>query len=425
MPRRLHVHPADLVGYSRLTIDGILGLSGVVETTHRNIASSPGRFGPLAQGPTSGITGMVYNSIRGVTALVGNSLEVALATYAAAYGKSENSTPEREAVVSALNGALGDYLFASGNPLAILMRLRRNGQPLTIQKDALAGAIPRASGKLLVLVHGLGSNDLQWFRQGHDHGAKLARDLGYTTVYLHYNSGMHISENGRAFAALLESLVQHWPTPVRELAIIGHSMGGLVTRSACHYGAVAGYNWPRRLRQGVFLGTPHHGAPLERWGNLVNTGLEFSSYTAALANVIKIRSAGITDLRHGNLLDQDWKGRDRFAHGSDTRLPLALPKGVRWYAIAASKLSREIPGGNALGDGIVPVHSALGLHSNPKMTLAFPQSCQWIAYERSHFDLLSDPAVYRKIRCWLDPKRTKTHPRGFPTPTSHLLRSRP
>src|SRR5215471_1089602 len=416
MPRTLHVHPADLVGYSRLTIDAILGVSGVVETTHRNIASSPGMFGPLAPGPTTDITGLVYNSIRGVTALVGSSLEAALTTFAAAYGKSENSTPEREAVVSALNGAIGDYLFASGNPLAIPMRLRRNGQPLTIQKDALRVAIPRATGKLLVLVHGLGLNDFQWFRHGHDHGARLARDLGYTAVYLHYNSGMHISENGRAFAMLLESLVEQWPTPIRELAIIGHSMGGLVTRSACHYGEVAGYNWRRKLRQVVFLGTPHHGAPLERWGNLVNTGLEFSPYTAALANLVKIRSAGITDLRYGNLLDQDWKGRNRFTSATDARFHLALPKGLHCYVIAASKLRRATLGSNTAGDGIVPMRSALGLHRNPKMTLAFPQSCQWIAYERNHSDLLSDPAVYRQIRCWLDPKRTKTHPYGFPMP---------
>ena len=412
MPRALHVHPTDLVGYSRLTIDAILGVSGVVETAHRNIASAPSMFGPLAPGPTTGITGLVYNSIRGVTALVGTSLQAALTTFAAAYGKSEDSSPEREAVVSALNGAIGDYLFASGNPLAILMRLRRNGQPLTIQKEALARAIPRASGKLLVLVHGLGLNDLQWFRHGHDHGARLARDLGYTALYLHYNSGMHISENGRAFAALLESLVQQWPTSVRELAIIGHSMGGLVIRSACHYGGLAGYRWLRKLRQVVFLGTPHHGAPLERWGNLVNTGLEFSPYTAAFANLGKIRSAGITDLRYGNLLDQDWKGRDRFAHAPDPRLPLALPKGVHWYAIAASKLRREISGRNALGDGIVPVRSALGLHSNPKMTLAFQPSCQWIAYGRNHSDLLSDPAVYRKMRCWLDANGVGTKSTG-------------
>jgi len=205
MPKTPHVHPADLVGYSRLTIDGILGLSEAVETAHRNIAASPGKFGPPAQGPTSGITGLVYNSIRVVTALVGSSLQPALTTFAAAYGKSENSTPEREAVVSALNGAIGDYLFASGNPLAILMRLRRNGQPLTIQKEALTGAIPRASGKLLVLVHGLGLSDLRWSRPGHDYGARLARDLGYTALYLHYNSGMHISERTRVCRVARES----------------------------------------------------------------------------------------------------------------------------------------------------------------------------------------------------------------------------
>ena len=113
-------------------------------------------------------------------------------------------------------------------------------------------------------------NDLQWKRKGHDHGAALARDLAYTPVYLHYNSGLHISTNGRAFAELLEALVRLWPVPLTELVLIGHSMGGLVARSACHYGALARHEWLRRLDKLVFLGTPHHGAPLERGGNWVD-----------------------------------------------------------------------------------------------------------------------------------------------------------
>ena len=182
-----------------------------------------------------------------------------------------------------LNGILGEHLVATANPLAIRMQIRRQGLPLKLQRNALSAAIPKVSSKLLILVHGLCCNDLQWFRQGHHHGWTLARDLGYTAVYLHYNSGRHVSHNGREFAALLESLVQEWPVTITEVAIVGQSMGGLVARSAYHYGCSANHRWPQYLRKLIFLGTPHHGAPLERWGNLINVGLDFSPYTTAFA----------------------------------------------------------------------------------------------------------------------------------------------
>lgn len=117
--------------------------------------------------------------------------------------------------------------------------------------------------------------------EGARYGAHLARDLGCTPIYLHYNTGLHISTNGRAFAAMIEALLRHWPVPAEQLVIVGHSMGGLVTRSACHYGALAGHAWLRRLHTIVFLGTPHHGAPLERVGNWVNVMLGANPYTAA------------------------------------------------------------------------------------------------------------------------------------------------
>src|SRR4030095_10668393 len=145
----------------------------------------------------------------------------------------------------------------------------------------------------------------------------LARELGFTPLYLHYNSGRHISTNGREFADLMEALVGQWPVPVEELVIMGHSMGGLVTRSACYYSALAGHDWLRRLRKLVFLGTPHHGAPLERGGNWIEILLGVSPSNAPFARLEKIRSAGITDLRYGNLLDEDWEGRDRFEHSAD------------------------------------------------------------------------------------------------------------
>ena len=392
---------SDLRGYSRLAIDAILGLTTVVETMHHNIARAPGPFGKVTQEPTRGITGLVYRSIRGTTRLVGSGLDAALARLAPRLEQRPTSAA-REAVVAALNGVYGDLLAATGNPLASSMRLRRGGEPLELTKQALAAAIPRASGKIVLLAHGLCLNDLQWRRQGHDHGEALAADAGFTPVYLHYNSGLHVSTNGRACAELIEALLQAWPAPVDELVLIGHSMGGLVARSACHHGKVAGHAWPRVLRKIVFLGTPHHGAALERGGNWVDLSLGISPYTAALAGVGKSRSAGITDLRHGSLLDEDWQHRDRFARSRDRRVAVPLPDGVQCCAVGASITEKGSHlHERLLGDGLVPLPSALGRHADPGRSLDFPDSQRWVAYGMSHFDLLARREVYERILHWL------------------------
>jgi len=304
-------------------------------------------------------------------------------------------------VLAALNGVLGDYLVASDNPLAIPMRLRSNGRPLTLDRQALGEDVPHPGDKLVVLVHGLCMNDLQWHRKGQDHGASLARALGYTPLYLYYNSGLHISTNGRALADLLEQLVQEWPVPVRELAVVGHSMGGLVSRSACHYARRAGQAWLRRLQTLVFLGTPHHGAPLERAGNWVDTLVGASPYTAPLGRLGTIRSAGVKDLRYGNVIDADWEevGTE---HMRDPREPVPLPRGVHCFAIAATKQLQPGRASTHLrGDGLVPVKSALGQHAKAARSLSLPSSRQHICYGLDHFDLLSSREVRDRIHDWL------------------------
>jgi pimeloyl-ACP methyl ester carboxylesterase len=369
---------SDLRGWSRLAIEATVGVTGLVEAEHRGISPAP----------TSNIARFVYRCVRGVTRAVGGGIDAALGRLGPLLGEDSPSRG-REALVAALNGVVGDHLAATGNPLATSMRLRPgDGAPV--------------SGKLVVLAHGLCMNDLQWDRQGHDHGAALARDLGYTPVYLRYNSGLHVSTNGRAFAAQLEALVNEWPVPVEELAVVAHSMGGLVTRSACHYGKIAGHGWLRTLKKIVFLGTPHQGAALERGGNWVDVTLGISRYTAPFARLGKIRSAGITDLRHGSLLDEDWQGRDRFAHAGDRRRPVPLPEGVECSVIAAT--AGEKTGGLAgkvAADGLVPVDSALGRHADPERSLPIPESRRWVIHGIHHFDLLSEPAAYEKIKEWL------------------------
>ena len=251
---------ADLRGASRLAIDAVAGITELVEDMHRNIAGLSPPVGRAPSGGAGGISGLVYRGVRGVTRAVGHGVDMALAQLAPLIGKTR-SWPRREAVVAALNSVLGDYLAATNNPLAISMQVRRGGTALELNRAALSQAIPQASGKILLLVHGLCMNDLQWKRDGHDHGAALAAEFGYTPLYLHYNSGLHISTNGRAFAALMQQVQTAWPVPVEELVIVGHSMGGLVARSACHYAKQARADWLRKLQTLVFLGPPTTGHP--------------------------------------------------------------------------------------------------------------------------------------------------------------------
>ncbi len=196
-------------------------------------------------------------------------------------------------------------------------------------------------------------------------------------------------------------MVTEWPVPLEELVLVGHSMGGLVARSACHVGEAAGHMWRKRLRTLVCIGSPHHGAPLERGGNWIDVLLGISRYSAPLSSLGKLRSAGVTDMRYGTVRDEDWQGRDRFARTTaPKRLP--LPDGVRCYAMAATLSAAPRERGKKLrSDGMVPVDSALGRHKKPSLALGFPEDHQWVGYGMGHLDLLSSPEVYERLRLCL------------------------
>ena len=394
---------ADLRGAARLAVDLTVLVTDVVETMHHNIRRRPLPLGKATHAPTRGITGFVYRRVRGVTRFVGVSIDAMLAPLVPLLaGRSAEARAGRDAVVGALNGVLGDHLEASGNPLAIAMHLRHDGAMLPLEREAIARRVPHAKSRLIVMVHGLCMSEASWTRQGHDHGQCLARDLSADVVYLRYNTGRHISTNGAELAGLLDALAEAWPVPLRELVLVGHSMGGLVIRSACAAGEAGRRAWVRRLRALVFLGTPHQGAPLERGGHGVDLLLRASPYTVAFARLGQLRSAGVTDLRHGSVLDAEWQGRDRHARDGYARHPQPLSRRVPAFAIAGS-LSRAASERSRAprSDGLVPVASALGRHADAAMTVAFPASHQWTAYGTGHLDLLASKDVYARIRGWI------------------------
>lgn len=393
---RLSAKVSDLQGLSRLAVQGVLGLSEVVEGMHHAISRPSSLLGRRQSAHASGLTGFIYRSIRGTTRLVGAGLEQFWALLPIG-SRAQASSPQRDAALAVLNGLWGDELVRTGNPLAIAMSLRINAQPYTTQLQTLA---QRPSGKVLVLVHGLCMNDRQWQHKGHDHGQDLAQCLGYTPVYAHYNTGRHVSDNGADLALQLQDLLCNWPVPVQEIVLLGHSMGGLVCRSALAQGE--GQPWFPLVKKLIMLGTPHQGAPLERGGNWLDMALALSPYAAPLAQVSKARSAGITDLRYGNVLQADWQGRDRYQQRQDLRQPCPLPNTVASYTVAATtSLQANGLRHTLVGDGLVPLASALGDHRNPQRSLQIPSSQRLVITQANHWDLLSHPKVFEALKQWL------------------------
>ena len=386
----------DLRGVSKLAIDATTGITDLVEAMHRNIARIPGITPSLENGRTDGITGFVYRTVRGVTQVVGGGIDAALALASPLFGNFTD-VPARDALQSALNGVLGDHLVATQNPLAITMQFRQNGEALTVTKHALSSAIPDATDKVLVLIHGLCMNDRQWSvarpdGSVHDHGAALQKDLGYTAVYLRYNTGLHVAENGKAFAAALDELMAAWPVKVKALAVVAHSMGGLVTRSACHYAEKNAHTWPKFLKKIVFLGTPHQGAPLERGGHWIDIILGATPYASPFAKLGKVRSTGITDLRYGSVVDD----------ADPDRPVLPLPANVKCFAIAGTTgLHSGDLQDRLLGDGLVPLASALGEHDDATLALNFPADRKVTLYSTNHMQLLSAAPAYRAVKTFL------------------------
>jgi pimeloyl-ACP methyl ester carboxylesterase len=382
---------SDLRGMVRLASEATVGVTDLVEKVHHTIQLGHAPLGTSRAGNTSGLTGFVYRSIRSTTKLVGKGLDAGMIPVSALLPEQASSAT-RNAFVSAINGVYGDHLFATENPLAIRMKFLHAGQAFDPEKPVEVSATEKdaaLSGKILLFVHGLCLNEGHWTRDGFNHGQKLAAELGYTPLYLRYNSGLPIAENGAELAALLEDLLANWPQPVKELVIVGHSMGGLLARSTQHHASLAGHDWLQHLRQMVFIGSPHHGAPLERGGNWLNLAMDLSPYAAPFTRLANKRSGGIADLRHGNITASDQEF-------------VALPTDVDCYAMATTLgKKRGLISERLIGDGLVPLDSALGRSKHPERTLGIPKSHQWVGFETGHIELLGHPGVYAQLHDWL------------------------
>lgn len=302
-----------------------------------------------------------------------------------------------EHAVSALNAWFGDYLEETDNGLQQPMAFYRDLRP--IEPEDLEAP---TTGKVCVLVHGLGCNEASWrypaAHAGGDYGQLLERDHGYMPLYLRFNTGLRISENGERLAALLERFCAQHGGAVEELLLIGHSLGGLVVRSACHLGSEAGHGWISRVRHVVYLGSPHQGAPLEKATNVATNILDLFDTTATrvVRDLLNTRSAGVKDLRYGNLVANDWLDHDPDELLNNRRVP------VPWLATANHHcvVGQAVQGVNTFGDAMVPTASAAGAaHGQPPGAPAVKDVR--VAGGVDHLSLAHHPAVYEHIENWV------------------------
>jgi PGAP1-like protein len=404
---------------SRLLGVTLGGVTSRIHELHGGIAgrvfAAVGPPGRPVQLTHDAISGLVYAAVRGglqATALASGALAAGTAGRDTATGRRLDDSPAAQAALNVLAGLHGDLVQHRAPALAPRMALRQHRRDLPADAATLRQAYPQATGRVVAFLPGLAETERCWGyraqrRHGHPgttYGSLLRRDLGMTAVYLRYNGGLHISENGRQLRDLMARLVAAWPVPLRDLVLVGHSMGGLVARSALHQGGsgtACAEPWTRLVRDTVTLGTPHLGAPLERGVHRLTHLLGRLPETRPLARVLAARSAGIKDLRHGTLVEADWSGRDLDAPGRAPHTHLPLPAGARHFVVLATLARNPAgPAAGVVGDLLVPPRSACG-DTGDEHRLAFPADRVLRLGGLHHLDLLNHPLVYAQLRRWL------------------------
>ena len=363
---------------------------------HGSVAGRVHRVVDIAAGGTTvshrahdGISGAVYGGIGLGLKLAARGLRAADRV---GLGGPIEASPRGRFVVSAVNGLIGDRLVADESPLAITMAVRHEGRDVTVDQASLEAAFPDATDTLVVFVHGLCETEHYWDRRSRprkadgsttpSYGARLAADEGCSPVYVRANTGLTIAESGVALSSLLTELVGAWPTEVRRIALVGHSMGGLIVRAACAVSTEADRDWTRHVTDVVLLGAPHLGSPVER---TIARGVKTFHRVPELSPFARIfdqRSVGVLDLHDGP--------RDEIAHVPHAR-----------YHLVAATLTRSSrhPLAATVGDLLVPYRSAAGLLPNGEEI--FPGADVLHVPGADHFDLLNHERVYAALRGWL------------------------
>jgi pimeloyl-ACP methyl ester carboxylesterase len=411
---------ADFQALGEVAGEALAASGTVVKTMHEGVAGRPfGILGPMAAPVRvvhDGVSGAVYTGVRGALMAAARAGGAVAAAQATDDGPALVSTRRGAMALGALNGLYGNHLSERGNALAVPMTLRRHGRDVPATPAGLAEAYPDATLRIVVFVHGLFGDDDCWrifplrgrTPGRRTYGERLQDELSFTPVYVRYNTGLRISANGRSLAAVLDDVVAAWPTAVEEVVLVGHSMGGLVARSACHYAERDGRRWTDAVRHVFCLGSPHLGADAEKGLNVLSHTLGRLPETRAIEKVLNARSVGIKDLRFGSCAEEDWSDCDPDEYLRDRCTEVPFLPDAHYYFIGATLT--EGPLGQLLGDLLVRMPSASGRGNGKGRRIPFEVDNGHELTGVNHFDLLNHPAVYEQLRAWITRRPTRRAP---------------
>ena len=381
----------EVVGWGDLAGEVVARGAGHVEQVHR--AAADRVFGLVHRGTAGAalparalhdaVTGLVHTSVRH-----GGRFAARAGARVAGWAWPRDARPGVQGPVAAaaqatVVGLFGDQLAEAGSPVAYPVRLRADGRDVVVSPRSLAEAYPDATGRIAVFVAGLFETEDAWrYRAARwwgdptsTIGTRLAAD-GWTPVLVRYPSSQPLEENGHELAGLLRRMVATWPVAVDEIALVGHSMGGLVARHAVHAAYVDDQDWVTRCRHLVCLGTPHGGSPVARGAAAAARTLDRLPETRPIADIIELRSPGIRDL--------------------EVTDPVPDVEHVDVHAVVVlltrhrSRLAAEV-----LGDLLVGASSAGGLAGDgSRVRLASARTFTGL----HHFDLLNHPDVDAHVR---------------------------
>lgn len=401
--------PDDVRQAGALAGEAVGEVVDVVADTHRAIADRVGTFLPPGGKQVNDVHRTIASAVYGIVGQAGRLAPRVGAEVAAQAGATglADSGPGR-AVLPLVSGFWGDYIAEQYPDLGIPMAVRHRQQDLVLEPEAVRHAFPEATGHVVVFLHGMAGSEMAWWRAtgleeegetARSYGDRLAANAPLTPVYVRYNSGHRISENGKEFSALMDRLLESWPVPVTETSVVGHSMGGLVARSGSTLAAEGDAPWVDRLRRVITLGSPHGGAPLEQGVNVADWALSKFPETAPLARVLRSRADGVKDLRFGAIRQEDWLGHDpdEFLRNRRTEAPF-LPHVAYFFVAATLTADPSHPAGRLIGDGMVRLPSARHEHD---LRLPFVLGGDVHLGSTGHLTLLNHPDLDEHLIEWL------------------------
>jgi pimeloyl-ACP methyl ester carboxylesterase len=400
------LHQRALSGF---VLNAAATLTTPIQDTHKAIADRVFRSIGPASAPVQvvhdSVAAVAYGSVRTGFRAAAGGVRLLPSTAADPEAQSDLAL----AAQAAANGFFGDRMAREGDDLTFEAGLVHDRRPLLLDPFSLRATFPDASSTVVVFVHGLAQTERCWWDPpghssfaGPSYGDRLQDELGWTPVYFRYNSGLHISDNGGLLAEAIEELVSAWPVPVEQVVVVGHSMGGLVSRSACLQASAERQAWVGKVAHVVCIGTPHTGAPLERFVNRAVGHLARLAESKPVADVLELRSDGVRDLRFGYLLEDDWRDADPAATvRAEHDPPPNLEGASHWFA-SASLCQGSHPVDRVIGDLLVLEESAVGPARAPDGSpLEGTDTAHFPGVD--HLVLCNHPAVYAQLREWVGP----------------------